>query len=111
MEKVIIPRLDWRGGYNNLYINRKDEGEHIMFDLEYEDGRILAKTTQPFHRYTIEGYPTAEPGCFWVKNYSEHKGLGDALVKAGVIERTGRTVAYGPFDASSDEYRFTEEFE
>ena len=107
---VLVPRLDWRGGYDDLIIHRWDEDGHILFDLAYQDGRTMARATQAFHRYEESGYPVAAPGCFWIKNYSEHKGLGDALVKAGVVERTGRTVAYGPFDASSDEYRFTDQY-
>lgn len=103
----LIPKLEWKeqGTYINLGIRRWDEGGYILFDLVIDGNGLLARATQPFHRN--KEFPNPDPGCFWIKSYSEHRGLGDALVQAEVIERTGRTVIYGPWNASSHEYRFT----
>lgn len=47
------------------------------------------------------GYATA-PGEIWIKDWSEHEGLADALVMAGVV-MTVESVCVGPF--SSRAYR------
>lgn len=46
-----------------------------------------------------------EPGAFFVKDYGESEGLLDALVEAGVLEKTGRTVTFGPFNTTAQEAR------
>lgn len=46
---------------------------------------------------TAYGYVTA-PGETWIKDWSEHGGLADALVMAGVV-MTCESVRIGPFDS------------
>ena len=51
---------------------------------------------------------TPPPGCVYVKDYSEHEGLPQALVEAGVgtIENA---VTFGPFNASAALFRLNED--
>jgi hypothetical protein len=106
MGKPVIDRLDWLEGFSHVWIAMHDYPDsRIGFDLIISNNghpEMLAKATIHLDAYNY--LPDEE--CFFIKNYSEHEGLGEALVKAGVVERTGRRVAYGPYDASADEYRF-----
>lgn len=43
---------------------------------------------------------TAPEGHVFVKDYSEHEGLVNALVEAGVAEKV-RQVEFGPFDTTA----------
>lgn len=108
-----IESLAWKGGgsYRNLRVHTGlyAYGGHrqVMLVDQHDEHRVISLVSINLAEMGLE--PT--PGAFWIKNYSEHKGLGEALVKAGVVERTPRpTVKYGPFDASADEYRLTPEY-
>lgn len=107
-----IAELSWPGGgsYKDLEIRRSvyQHGLGVAVQLcSYETGEVISLVS--INLYEIGHAPS--PGCFWIKNYSEHTGLGDALVKAGVIEPTDKpTAKYGPWDASANEYRFTPEY-
>ena len=108
MSRSVIPFLDFQDGYVAVDIVR---GEYANGELSL---LLVAADGGPIAHATINleevGF-APEPGCFFIKNYSEHEGLGDALIKAGVVQRTHRRVKYGPWDASADEYRFTPEYQ
>ena len=42
---------------------------------------------------------TPPEGHCYIKNYSENKGILDALTEAGVVEPTGETVSFGYVEA------------
>lgn len=56
----------------------------------------LMQEGQPYTTVSVnlQGNPPAE-GCFWIKDYSEHQGLADALLSAQVILLTGRVTGVG----------------
>jgi len=100
-----INRLEWLGGWDDVVIKvgYYFNGD-IGFTLNLQDEDVLSKGTTNLEQYGIR--PT--PGCFFIKNYSEHVGLGAALVGAGVIVPTGRDdVMFGPWNSTATEYRFT----
>jgi len=104
----VIDRLEWLGGWDGLLIDvgRYGNGD-IGFTLtSYAEG-LVAKPTTNLEETGIR----PQPGCFFIKDYSEHVGLGAALVEAGVVAPTGREVLYGPFNSPATEYRFTPEYE
>ncbi len=62
---------------------------------EYDDG-------EPFNEVltvNLTGYNMTPPaGHVFVRDYSEHEGLPDALEKLGILRKAG-TSSIGPFDA------------
>ena len=109
MGRTIIKRLEWLGGWDDLIIDvgRYENGD-IGFILVSQDGEPVSKPTTNLEEIGIR----PKTGCFFIKDYSEHIGLGAALVEAGVIVPTGRDdVLYGPFNSPATEYRFTPDYE
>lgn len=51
---------------------------------------------------------TPPPGCVYVKDYSEHRGLPQALVTAGVGTIEG-AVTFGPFGSAAALFRLNED--
>lgn len=47
---------------------------------------------------------TPEPGNVFIKDYSEHEGLTDALVKAGAVTMV-RPITFGPFNSGGFEVK------
>lgn len=49
------------------------------------------------------GIKTPLPDTFYVKNYSEHEGMAEALVVAGIAERMEGTppVTFGPYGSTA----------
>lgn len=43
----------------------------------------------------LEGIADPSEGCVFVKNYSENEGVLEALIEAGLLEKTGRSVMTG----------------
>lgn len=106
-----IESLSWIGGgsYKDLVVecaSYADSGG-LAVRLNSDEGVVTIVSVN----LDMTGY-AANPGCFWIKNYSEHEGLGDALIKAGVVFPTDRgTAHFGPFDATANEYHFTPEYD
>ena len=101
--------MDWLGGWRNLTISRGEYNDGtVSLVLDSLDEGPVATVTVNLGEYGL--HPT--PGCFWIKNYSEAEGLGDALAAAGVVVPTGRgTVAFGPYDATATEFRLAPEYD
>ena len=65
----------------------------------YEDGAPALTITQMSGEKSIT--PTVcidvapEPGCVMIKDWSENEGILDALICAGIIEKTGRQHSTG----------------
>ena len=72
----------------------------VHFDRYRADGSIAVlvrgEDGEPYYTASI-CLPDTPPAdsCFWCKDYSENSGAADALVKAGIAERTGRTTVVG----------------
>jgi len=64
-------------------------GEGLALTLTEADGEPLATATV----YMRDAEPAQ--GCVWIKDWSENEGMLGSLVKAGVIEPTGRTTQAG----------------
>lgn len=56
------------------------------------------------------GLVPTDPKQFYAKNYEEHEGLPDALVKAGVATK-GTEVTFGPYDTTANLMTLTAEAE
>jgi len=107
---VHIDSLQVAGGteYKDLVMLWGLDPKSLTYSLEIVRCLDSEKIIQVTTNLEGHGYFT-EDDCFFIKNYSESKGLGDALVKLGLVERTKReTVYFGPFDASADEYQLTD---
>lgn len=52
----------------------------------------------------------APQGCIYVRDGSEHEGLPEAMVEAGLGERVGR-VAYGPYDSTATIFKLADDVE
>lgn len=48
------------------------------------------------------------PGCIFVGDYSQHKGILEALEACDVLTSTGRTVKFGPHGTTAREARLNE---
>ena len=100
----MITSLTWQGGgtHQNLTVLTGRYADGSLALQLMDDYELVATVSVNLTGYHIE----VGPGCFWVRNYSESEGLGQALVMAGVLERTGRSVHFGPFAGTgADEYR------
>lgn len=79
----------------------------------YGNGSLAIRLTLPDEEDDVLAIPTVNlveayglvprKGCVFIPSYSENEGMAQALVDVGVVELTGRLVAYGPFDASAQE--------
>jgi hypothetical protein len=105
----VIPRLDafgeeWRDV-------QMDKGAYwdggVAIRLFSSDGELLSIPT--VNLKDEYGHSPA-PGAFFLKGYTENEGLVDELVRRGVVERTGRRVEFGPYDAFAEECRFVGEY-
>ncbi len=76
-----------------------DEDVLIEF-AKYENGRTairaLTEQGEPSFVATVN-IPQATPGegCVFLKGWAENEGIPQALVKAGLVELTGRKIATG----------------
>lgn len=95
-----IKHLDWLGGWDDVEIETASYADGSLAVKLVTDGELLTVASVNLSAYAVEPLP----GAFWVKDYSEHAGLGDALVAVGVALPTGRSVEFGPFDAAATEY-------
>ena len=75
-----------------------DEDVNLSFG-EYEDGSIAIQATsldyEPLFKATVCIDEPAKKGHVFLKGWGENEGVPDALVKAGIVELTGRTVQTG----------------
>lgn len=67
---------------------------------EYGDGTLAVtlNTDEGPERLSINlgAYGNTPPeGHIWVKDYSEHEGMAEAIEKAGIAIRTGRKASFG----------------
>lgn len=65
-------------------------GAPALYLIDSEDGQVLTVVSVNLLRH-----PAPAPGCIWVKTWSENEGLLEQLVKAGLLEPTGRTATVG----------------
>ncbi len=71
----------------------------LNWDRHYANGsRAITATTlqgEPQFTATVALDELPADGCVFLKGWSENKGIPEALVKAGIVELTGRTVPAG----------------
>lgn len=61
--------------------------------------KAYSKFCEPMFTATVCADKPPSPGCVWLKGWSENEGIPEALVKAGVVELTGKTIQCGYVDA------------
>jgi hypothetical protein len=72
----------------------------ILYFEKYMDGSPALLLEDEILSINLAGYDLRpDEGCVFVKNYSEHEGLPDALVAAGIAEKV-REVSIGNFGSS-----------
>ena len=84
-----------------IHVKAKYTDEDVVLDLSRKYGNgsraITATTLQGDPQFTatvaLDESPTE--GCVFLKGWSENEGIPEALVKAGIVELTGRTVPTG----------------
>lgn len=69
------------------------EARTQQLSIAYEDGGTEVLSID----LTLDGYMSAPGECF-IKDWSEHSGLCEALVDAGIVMRV-ETLQIGPFDS------------
>lgn len=84
------------------------DGEYSVFTSTYNDHSLAVCLVQNAEEEVISinlsGYDFRphDSDQFYVKNYSEHSGLADALVAAGIAEKIpGGTVSFGSFGTTA----------
>ena len=57
---------------------------------------VASEDGEPLYRATVfmDGH-VLPPDEVWIKDWSENEGVADALVKAGIVTLTGRTLQAG----------------
>lgn len=98
----IIPSLTFAGSeWTDVLVEEGEYGNGDLAVILYVDYDLLADASVNLAAYGLR----PEAGAFFVPNSSESEGLAQALVDAGVIETTGRTVTFGPFNTTAIEAR------
>jgi hypothetical protein len=69
--------------------NRYNDGQSALL----ADGDVLSVNLMDYNLICPKGH-------VFIKDYSEHVGLADALEEAGVVKKLER-IGFGPFDASA----------
>lgn len=82
--------VTWKGDHVVIEAKYADGSKAVVID-DLSSGERLATVSVNLSEY---GYVTQD-NAFFVKDYSENTGLGDALAALGVIEFTGREVSFG----------------
>ncbi len=88
-----------------VHIKSKYTNETVILNLDrhYGNGsRAITATTlqgEPQFTATVALDELPAEGCVFLKGWSENEGIPEALVKAGIVELTGRTVPTGYCEA------------
>ena len=88
-----------------IYVKSKYTDEKVILDMDRKYGNgsqaITATTLQgePQFTATVALDELPADGCVFLKGWSENEGIPEALVKAGIVELTGRTVPTGYCEA------------
>ena len=88
-----------------IHVKTKYTDEDVVLDLSRKYGNgsraITAATLfgEPQFTATVALDELPAEGCVFLKGWSENEGIPEALVKAGVVELTGRTFPTGYCEA------------
>ena len=88
-----------------IHVKAKYTNEMVILNLDgkYGNGsRAISATTlqgEPQFTATVALDETPPDGHVFLKGWSENEGIPEALVKAGVVELTGRTIPTGYCEA------------
>lgn len=87
-----------------ITVNAKFVNEDVLLSFaNYGDGSVAIQAVslgrEPMFTATVCIDEPAKKGHVFLKDWSENEGIPDALVKAGIVELTGRTVPTGYCEA------------
>lgn len=88
-----------------IHIKSKYTDEDVILDCEgeYPNGTLAISATtlqgEPQFTATVALDEIPAEGCVFLKGWSENEGIPEALVKAGIVELTGRTIPTGYCEA------------
>lgn len=88
-----------------IHVKSKYTDEDVLLDLDrrYGNGsRAITATTlqgEPLFTATVALDEMPPKGHVFLKGWSENEGIPEALVKAGIVELTGRTIPTGYCEA------------
>lgn len=93
----------WGEVYQNVRVYRGEypQAGGMGVSLTSDEGEPLASVSVNLSFYGL----TPDEGCIFVKDYAEGEGMLDSLTEAGLLEPTGRTVTFGPYDTTAREAR------
>lgn len=97
----------------NAHIKSKycDEEVELVFG-HYGDGSTaiqgISLDGEPIFKATVALDEKPAEGCVFLKGWSENEGVPEALIKAGVVELTGRKVKTGFCEAVEAKLLLTE---
>lgn len=88
--------------YRSIYT---DGGTPAIFSRVVEDG--IEVEDLAVYTVCLSGYGiTPQPGCAFIKDYSEGKGGVDVLVDNGIVEKVSDSpVSFGPFATTAWEVK------
>ncbi|KKN05781.1 hypothetical protein LCGC14_1083770 [marine sediment metagenome] len=87
-----------------IRVDAKNVNEDVLLSFaKYGDGSVAIQAVsldqEPMFTATACINEPAKEGHVFLKGWSENEGIPEALVKAGVVELTGRTVSTGYCEA------------
>lgn len=90
----------WGETFKNAWVQKKNYADGgLALTLTAEDGEPLSTVSVNLSDYGL----IPDLGCIFVADYSEHEGMFEAMVQAGVLTPTGRTVTFGKFRSKAHE--------
>ena len=105
--KIETFKAPWGETYKGVEVELGHYGNGTLsVQLTDEMEGPLVTASVNLQQYGIE----PAPGCIYVPCHSEHQGMIEALVECGLVEKTGTTTQYGPFDAYAQEARLLPPF-
>lgn len=83
-----------------IHVKTEFINERVVLEFgKYGNGSIAIRATtlngEPQFCATVAVEPLPAAGCVFLKGWSENEGIPEALVKAGIVELTGRKVTNG----------------
>jgi len=85
-----------------VHTNYINEDAILKFGT-YSNGSVaiqgVTEEGEPLFRATVALDVMPSDGCVFLKGWSENEGIPEALVKAGIVELTGRTEVTGYCEA------------
>jgi hypothetical protein len=93
MSTITIDRLNTPFGY---FENAKLNASYYVDNPKVPAWELWSDDLGPLATITVHlTHATPNPGCVWIKDWSENAGMLEELERLGIVERTGRVEKSG----------------